>query len=101
MPIVEPEGTTEGPFTILVNGVNEGEKLEEISGLVSRHPEGPPEGEEDRPIVFNDVKQAQKWLSHNLDEEAVNSLEWRIITTTEALEIDQNLKLDSETKKFV
>lgn len=90
-----------GPFTILTVWEEEGEKLETVKAFVSRYSDGPPEGKKDRPITFNTEAQAEKWINLNLDEEAIESIDWIIIPTSEAVKLRDDLELDPETGKFV
>lgn len=90
-----------GPFTILTVGEVEGEKLERVEVLVSRHADGPPEGQKDRPITFNTEAQAEKWIKHNVEPEMIEAFDWIIIPTSEAVKLRDDLELDEETGKFV
>lgn len=93
--------TEEGPFAIIAVGEIEGEKLEQFSAFVSRFDDGPPEGEKDRPRTFNTYDQAEKWIRHNVSEENIEAMDWIIIPTAKAVELDDSLELDPETKKFI
>lgn len=90
-----------GPFTILTVGEIEGETLEKVNALVSRHQDGPPDGKKDRPITFNTEAQAEKWIKHNVNEEMIESMDWIIIPTSEAVKLRDDLELDPETGKFL
>lgn len=93
----------QGPFTLIVRAEIEGETLDRVEALVSRYEDGPPEGEKDRPVVFNTIEQAEKWVTHNVSAEQIESMDWIIIPTTKAVELNlrEDLELDPETKKFV
>lgn len=93
--------TEEGPFAIIAVGEFEGEKLESVSAFVSRYEDGPPAGEKDRPRTFNTEAQAEKWIRANISEENIEAMDWIIIPTVKAVELDDSLELDPETKKFV
>lgn len=97
MPIIKPENP-DGPFTIHIVGQIE---EEQIDGLMSRYEDGPPEGKKDRPRTFNTIKQAEKWLNMNISPEQIEQLEWRIITTSHAVTIRDDLVLNGDTKKFL
>lgn len=97
MPIIE--SSQEGPYTLHVVGKSDDDQP--IDGLLSRYPDGPPNGEKDRPRTFNDLKQVEKWLAANVSPEQIEALEWRVITTTEAMIMRGDLAIDAETKKFV
>ena len=102
MPIKKPENTV-GPFAIRASGtVTAEDGTHEVSALVGTLIDGPTElGEEEKPRSFNTIEQAEKWLNHNASEVALQELDWEIITTTEALTMREDLKLDEETKKFI
>jgi hypothetical protein len=99
------EGYTneQGPFTLIARAEIEGETLERVEAFVSRYEDGPPEGEKDRPITFNTIEQAEKWVNHNITPENIESMDWIIIPTVEAVELNirDDLELDPETKKFI
>lgn len=90
-----------GPFTIMTMWEEEGEKLETVSVFVSRYADGPPEGKKDRPITFNTEAQAEKWINHNVDPDLIESMDWIIIPTSEAVKLRDDFEIDPETGKFI